>query len=443
MRSIDAHRDWKTLVSYLPEDYEALAREHRLLNTQWPNARVTDASTLLRFILLHAGADLPLRQTVATIAKSGGPKVTQVWLHHKMRRARPYLGALVGRLLAGSADEATPERWAGYEVVCLDGSTVTGPGAEGTEARLHAVVRLHDLRICDVHVTSESEGETLRRFIWQPGQLVIVDRGYANPPGVAWVVDHQADVLVRVNRSSLPMYEEDGPRIDVLEWCRQLPGHRTSERAVELHHQGPTGTGRKRHLAGRLVAVRLPDKEADEARLRVSREHGEATTDEQLEAAGYVILFTTAPTALSAARCVEAYRLRWQIELQWKRWKSLCHFDKLPNYRDDTILSWLTAKVLLGILLDRIGSATLDNSSVTSRPLARQPWKLTAILWPMIVSALMPLRLAEAAQRLPGIADLLDEMDSADRQQQVSAFRDQYYPVASKPNACAISLGAN
>jgi hypothetical protein len=421
-----------------------MAREHGLLNTQWPNARVTDAATLLRFILLHVGADLALRQTVATIAKSGGPKVSQVWLHQKMRRACPYLGALVERLLPRPAEEATPERWAGYEVVCLDGSTVAGPGAEGTDARMHAVVRLHDLRICGVHVTSESEGETLRRFIWQPGQLVIVDRGYANPPGVAWVVDHQADVLVRVNRSSLPMHEKDGAQIDVLPWCRQLSGHRASEQAVEVHHQGPKGTGRRRRLAGRLVGVRLPDKEADEARLRVSREHGEATTDEQLEAAGYVTLFTTASaTRLSAARCVEAYRLRWQIELQWKRWKSLCHFDKLPNYRDDTILSWLTAKVLLGILLDRIGTTTLANPSATSRPLARQPWKLTAILWPMMVSALMPIRLAEAAERLPGIADLLDEMDSADRQPQVASFRDRHYPRPEESDDCATSPRSN
>jgi hypothetical protein len=445
MKAIDPQRDWKTLLSYLPEDYETLALEYRVLNTQWPNARVTDAATLLRFILLHVGADLALRQTVATIAKSGGPQVTQVWLHKKMQRAQPYLAALVQRLLTPSATEATPERWAGYEVVCLDGSTVSGPGAEGADARMHAVVRLHDLRICDVLVTSDSVGETLRRFIWQPGQLVIVDRGYANPAGVGWVVDHRADVLVRVNRGSLPLHDEEGKQIDVLGWCRQLPGHRSSERPAQIHHHGPTGTGRKRILTGRLIGVRLPDKEAQEARERVRREYGAATNAEQLEAAEYVVLFTTAPAVrLSAARCVEAYRLRWQIELQWKRWKSLCHFDHLPNYRDDTILSWLTAKVLLGILLDRIGSVTLATaSSATSRPLARQPWKLTAILWPMMISALMPIRLAEAAERLPGIADLLDEMDAADRLRQVSAFRDQYYPAESNCHDRCIAPSAN
>jgi len=432
-RAPDPKRDWKTLLSYLPEGYEKLAQQHRLLNTQWPNGKVTDAETLLRFILLHVGADLPLRQTVAVMAESGGPNVSQVWLHQKMRRARPYLAALVERLTKALNVQASPERWAGYEMVTLDGSTVSGPGAEGADARMHGVIRLHDLRVCDVHVTSSSEGETLRRFIWQPDQLVIVDRGYANPGGVAWVADHGADVLVRLNRGALPLRDAQGDEVDALQWCRSLKGHRASERSVYVNHRGPTGDGRRRQLQGRLIGFRLPPKEAEEARQRVRQEHGAQTTEEQLEAAGYVMLFTTAlNNRLSAARCVEAYRLRWQIELQWKRWKSLCNFDKLPNYRDDTIVSWLTAKVLLALLLDLISSSTPDSKAAgADRPLARQPWKLTAILWPMIVSALIPIHLAETVKRLPEIADLLDSMDAPKQTRQLRDFRDQYYPSTS------------
>ena len=70
-----------------------------------------------------------------------------------------------------------------------------------------------------------------------------------------------------------------------------------------------------------------------------------------------MLLFTTAVRGrLDAERCLQAYRLRWQIELQFKRWKSLCGFDRLPNYRDDTILAWLYAKLLLGVLLDRMSA---------------------------------------------------------------------------------------
>jgi hypothetical protein len=293
-----------------------------------------------------------------------------------MRRAQPYLAALVARMVPVAA--GAPEQWGGYEMVCVDATAVSGPGADGTDARLHAVIRLHDLGVVRAEVTGGTGGETLKRFFWTPGQLVIADRGYANAPGLAWVVDHDADVLVRVNRGSLPLQREDGTPIDVLAWCRSLVGHAAAQvNAQAIAHEGRS----RRVIHGRLVGFRLPDDEAEQARQRVRREYGADASDEQLEAASYVALFTTAPVGrLSAPRCAEAYRLRWQIELQFKRWKSLCHFDRLPNYRDDTIQSWLTAKLLLGVLLDRIGAAPLPVPPATgrsSRAVAREPWKLT------------------------------------------------------------------
>jgi hypothetical protein len=409
VRSVDPQRDWKTLVSFLPRNFEQLAVEHGLLNLQWPNAKVRSAEDLLRFILLHAGADLPLRQTVATIAESGGPELTAVALHQKMRRAQPYLASLVAEMTSDEEREAVPERWAGYEMLCLDATVVCGPGAVGTDARIHAVLRLHDLRVCDVHVTGAVEGETLRRFMWLPDQLVIVDRGYSTPSGVAHVVNEGADVLVRLNRGALPLLDSKDETLNPLAWSRTLTGQRVGERVARVVHRNGKSL---QVVEGRLIAVRLPEKEAEEARERVRREYGRSTSAEQLEAAGYVMLFTTSPSnRLSASRCINAYRLRWQIELQFKRWKSLCHFDRLPNYRDDTIRSWLTAKVLLAMLLDRIASADVSGPRSS---LARQPWKLTAIIWPLILSALLPLRLAHAADRMPAIADRLDALDGND-----------------------------
>ena len=358
MANLDPNRDWKALLSFLPDDYERLAEEHKQVRLQWSSAKITSVDQLLRLIFVHVGADLPLRQTVALVGDSGGPKLSAVRLHVKMRSALPYLEALVARMTSFTADGA-PERWSGYELVAVDATTVSVPGSVGTDARIHTVVRLHDLALLHVRVTDPSVGETLKRFAWSPGQLIIADRGYSNAAGVAWAVDQGADVLVRVNRGALPLFDGD-ETIDVLAWCRTLTGHRACERRTQIEHREGRNT---RRIEGRLIGFRLPDKEATEARERVRDEYGSKTTAEQLEAAGYVVLFTTAPVErLSAARCIEAYRLRWQIELQFKRWKSICHFDRLPNYRDDTIRSWLCAKVLLGLLLDRMDSAAPELS---------------------------------------------------------------------------------
>lgn len=351
------NREWNVLLSYLPADFRELAEEHKQLETQYGNAKVTTADDLLRFLFLHVGPNLPLRQTVVIAEEAGGPRLSAMRLHMKMRKAAPYLHALVQRMATGAGD-ADAELWSGYEMISCDGSAVSGPGAEGTDARLHTALRLSDLSFKHVEVTGVSGGETLRRFPWLPGELAIVDRGYANAPGIAWVVDHHADVLVRVNRGALPLFDRDGIRIDVLQRLRPLRVNEPCEWKVQVDH---VEKGEHRIIEGRLVAVRLPENKAAEARRRVQREHGTDTTEEQLEAASFVALFTTAPRGrLPTKRCLQAYQLRWQIELQFKRWKSLCDFDHLPNYRDDTILAWLYTKVLLGLLMDRMSSSAKE-----------------------------------------------------------------------------------
>lgn len=340
--------DWKALVEHLPRDYERLAQEHKQLQVQYGNAKIRTADDLLRFILLHAGANLPLRQTVALIAEAGGPRLSAMRLHMKMRRATPYLQALVERSVSWTA-EASPERWAGYSLVMVDATIVCGPAATCPDARIHTKLRAADVAVRDAIVTDVSGGETFKQFLFEPNELVLGDRLYSTPGNIAHVREQGADALVRYNRGSLPLLHQ-GERLDVLAQLRKLRGDALLDLPVAFEHDDD-------RVFGRLIATRLPEAESEKARKRLRKEQGARVTAESLEAASYVILFTTVSRErMDAKHCLEAYRLRWQIELQFKRWKSLCAFDRLPNYRDDTIVAWLYAKVLLGILLDRMGS---------------------------------------------------------------------------------------
>ena len=87
--------NWDTVISLLPANFERLAEEHRQVETKFGNAKITNACDLLRLILVHAAADLPLRQTVALVAEAGGPDISPMRLHKKMVRAADYLHALV------------------------------------------------------------------------------------------------------------------------------------------------------------------------------------------------------------------------------------------------------------------------------------------------------------------------------------------------------------
>jgi DDE family transposase len=386
--------DWDTIVSLLPCNWEQLANEHGQVETKFGNAKITNAGDLLRLILVHAAADLPLRQTVALVAQAGGPDISPMRLHKKMVRAADYLHALVTAMVEAPMG-LSPERWAGYVVSVVDATGISRPGSVNGDARIHYRMRLSDLKYLQVRSTGLDEGETFCGFDFEPGELVVADRGYCHARGVAHVLAAGADVLVRVNRTSMPMLalDEKTP-IDIMTVLRELPRRGVHERFVLV----PYKTGRHtRLISGRLCMTRLPEHKAREARERARKEYGAGVSAETLEAAGYVVLFTTAPwQRLSAAQCIELYRLRWQIELQFKRWKSICGFDKMPNFRPDTIAAWLYAKILTAVLLEKLASL----KSEVSPPIRR-----FATTLPVRQAALEADTVALAATRLRTLAD--------------------------------------
>lgn len=346
--------DWDLVTSLLPANWEQLAQDHRQLETKFGNAKITNAGDLLRLILVHAAADLPLRQTVALVAEAGGPDISPMRLHKKMVRAADYLHALVTALVQAPMG-LSPERWSGYAVSAVDATVISRPGSVNGDARIHHRMRLSDLKYLQVRSTGIDEGETLCGFDFDAGELVVGDRGYCNARGVASVVDQGADVLVRLNRTSMPLLAVDQKTpIDIMTLLRSIPARGVHEHFVVVPYKQGRNT---RMIPGRLCITRLPEHEADKARQRARKEQGAKVSEDTLEAAAYVVLFTTTPwQRLSAAQCIELYRLRWQVELQFKRWKSICGFDKMPNFRPDTIASWLYAKILAAVLLDKLAS---------------------------------------------------------------------------------------
>ena len=355
MAKIDVVGRWQTIANFLPADYEALAAEHKQVETKFGNAKLRDADTLLRFIFLHVGAEMPLRQTVVVMAEAGLPSLSPMRLHKKMGRAVPYLQALVERMVdwptAGAA-----ERWGGYKFSAVDATVVCGPGATGTDARIHTKLRVADVSLTDVQVTDEHGGETFRRFSWEPGELAVGDRAYFTPCGIQYVLDAGADVLVRYRLEGVELRDANDDVMDVLDCVSHLAVGETLD--IDVGAKLPD-----RIAPARLIAYRLPDDAVERARERLRREKGAELSARVYESAKYVLLFTTtARERLDAERCLQGYRLRWQIELQFKRWKSLCGFDLLPNQRDDTTLAWLYTKVLLGLVLDRMASIPTELS---------------------------------------------------------------------------------
>ena len=353
---VDHH--WAPIEARLPPTWRALAAEHGILakapsdgSVAGSGWKIVDLAVLLRLLLHYVCTNSSLKTTVAMASAMGLADISHVALQKWTRKCGDWIAAIVCDMTGTSTSFAT-ELWAGFVVILVDATTVQKPGAKGTTARVHFALRLVDLASVAIHVTSEKVGETLRNFAMQPGQLWLADRGYSNANSIAHAVAGGAHVLIRFAFGPLPLFEEDGRNVDVRAWV--LGGTKVGssrERRVWVHPKEPAKTA---PIEGRLIAFRLPDDKAEDARKRLYEEHKKSdVTAEMLETAAYVVLFTTVPRErLSAAKLVELYRLRWQIELNFKRDKSIAGLDKLPSQLPETIHCWICTK-LLGIELAR------------------------------------------------------------------------------------------
>ena len=104
----------------------------------------------------------------------------------------------------------------------------------------------------------------------------------------------------------------------------------------------------------RLIAYRLREEQANRRRADLRekcRTYGRQPTAQALELAGWLILLTNAPTdRLPTAAVGFLYRVRWQVELIFKQWKSVLRLDVLPSRNPYRVQCEIWGRLLLGVL---------------------------------------------------------------------------------------------
>ena len=106
----------------------------------------------------------------------------------------------------------------------------------------------------------------------------------------------------------------------------------------------------------RLVALKKPQHAAAEARRKAHRsaqKGGHQLSKQTLEAADWVILVTSlAPKDFTTDDVLALYRLRWRIELGFKRLKSLIGLKGPPGTDERSARPHILAHLLIILLLE-------------------------------------------------------------------------------------------
>ena len=350
---------WEQVQERLPPDFdlEKTAREHRAFVRK---RGVKDVASLFRLALAYGGCGMSLRETCAwagalKLASLSGPSLME-----RLCKAAPWLGDIVAGLISQQATLPT-KRWAGYRLRAIDATAICQPGADRTTWRLHVGFDLASGQVDQIALTDGRGAENLQRLTYRPGEIVLGDRIYARAHNLQVVKRDGADFIVRTGWNSLRLKHPNGSEFDLFATLRAQAGQEG-----EVRVRVDDGPGESTALELRLIIWRKTPEQAETEQKRLlknAKKRGTKVDPRSLEAARYVMLLTALPAdTFPACDVLAIYRFRWQIELAFKRMKSLAGLDELAAKEPALAQAWLYARLIAFLIAEQIAGQVPESS---------------------------------------------------------------------------------
>jgi hypothetical protein len=344
--------EFSVLLARLPADLDLdrLATEHKAIQR---GRKIKSGTALLRLALARGPGGLSLRDAAGWAGMLGLSSLTNPAVKYRLDQSVNFLEAVTVHLLAAkSASQGL--LWPGRTIRLADGTCISKPASKGTDWRVHGVFDLGSGGFSHLELTDAKGAESLTRGGPVAGEVRIADRFYGRAK--AWYrfrhdSGGNADLIVRMKWNGFHLTGEDNASFDLIDHLQALPDdqvpHEIEVRATVSHGVS---------VPIRLIVLRKTPEAAEATRktLRSQASRKQKTLDpKSLIAAAFLVLATSLPTeGYPAEEVLAAYRLRWQIELAFKRLKSLIHIDKLPARTDLGARSWLYPHLILALLCD-------------------------------------------------------------------------------------------
>lgn len=275
------------------------------------------------------------------------------------------------------------------------------PHGQAAAAKLVFEAEVTTGELTEVSVLAGLDNERLAEVAGKPlpaGALLLEDLGFFSGERLQAYVEQGVYFLSRVPAWTA-FFDEEGRRLDLVKELRRFQGH-CLERRVRILHGS--------HLEVRLLAVRVPAEEARQRRERVRREakeRGRPVSQKKLDLCEWNVLVTNAPAELIGRWEAHALRrVRWQIELVFKVFKSEGKIDQTRSENPCRVLCELYAK-LLGMVVQQwallaAGYVMLQHSARrASRRLRRRARRLLRALRSLAALGEEVMRLAAVLER--------------------------------------------
>jgi hypothetical protein len=333
------------LIKRLPESYESECYASKAIIRK---REIKTPYDLIKAVLLYVTGGYTLLEMSVILESLGIGKVSDTAFMNKFANSAEWLSKITMSIVPKPIIEyAVPLYLLGRKIIGIDASDVTTKGKVKETYTLHYAINILKLCAESFKITSEKVGEKLQNFNLSKEMVVLADRAYGTLSSLQHCLKQEADFIVRLKYNAFTLYNEAGKKIDLLKEINDV-GETAAKDITVFAKFSELGLKKLR-----ICLIRIPNDEYNRVE-RARKASNDETSYEARLLRHYVVLITSLPIVVSADSIITLYRLRWQIELYFKRLKSILDFGNVPVRREDSVFAWLNAKLLVSLLVEEM-----------------------------------------------------------------------------------------
>jgi hypothetical protein len=335
------------LMAELPVNYEEKCFKTGAITRRRGVSNPADLMMLAMFHLQNGCTLLEISE-VARITKLGA--MSDVAFMKRFEKCGNWFKQINEGIASKSLVDYQKPAWLeGKTVVAVDASDVTEKGRSGRTYRLHFALDIFKMTSIEHIITTDKVGESMGNFALQPDYLVVADRAYSTIKSIEHCTENGAEYILRLRKNSFTVRNEDDEKIDLL----KVFGDLNDDEYTDLNAFATNSNGKK--VPVRICAKRKTPEAILQTHKKLHRKESlkhHKIPDETKTFNEYIVVATNLENVVSAQEILETYRLRWQVEIYFKRLKSILNFGELPKRRPDSVVAWLNGKLMIALLIE-------------------------------------------------------------------------------------------
>lgn len=178
----------------------------------------------------------------------------------------------------------------------------------------------------------------------QEGELIIRDLGYFMLDAIEKIIKKRAYLISRLNTKT-KVFEHNGDEISFEKVYQWMLKNKIK------HHEKQVFIGQDHKIPVRLILDTVPDEQYQKRLRKIdiyNRKKGHKTTNDYKARTRFNLFITNIePEEIPSNQIYTLYKLRWQIELIFKIWKSVYGIDKIQPMKYQRFICTLYAKLIL------------------------------------------------------------------------------------------------